>query len=58
MVFPVEKGVFVPARAAYSHSVSVNSLYFNPVFFDSHATYSLASSHDTLVTGRRPLPQP
>src|ERR1700733_7453508 len=62
MVGPVEKGgclslALVTPRAAYSHSASVSRRYSLPVFFDSQATYCVASSHDTLMTGRRPRPQ-
>src|SRR5687768_2974816 len=36
-------GLFVaPARQAYSHSTSVGSRYFFPVFCDSHSQYRLA----------------
>src|ERR1700675_2101189 len=55
---PHQNGVLVPARAAYSHSASLGSRYFCPVFWDSQATKSLASSQLTLIAGRSPRPQP
>src|SRR5262245_34517982 len=58
IVSPKAYCVVVPARAAYSHSASVSRRYVFPVLRDSQARYSLASSHDTLITGRLPLPQP
>src|SRR5262245_26867818 len=59
IVGPVENAVVVPARAAYSHSASVSSLYTLPVLRDSQGRYSFVmSSHDTLITGRFPRPQP
>src|SRR5262245_47494528 len=59
IVGPVENAVVVPARAAYSHSASVSSLYVLPVLRDSQGRYSFVmSSHDTLITGRLSRPQP
>src|SRR5688572_32130072 len=59
MVHPVENGVVVPARAAYSHSASVNKRYVLPALPDSQGRYTfLMSSHDTLMTGSRSRPQP
>src|SRR3569832_759804 len=45
------RGSAKPARAAYSHSDSVGSRYFWPVFFDNQAANSRASRHDTQATG-------
>src|SRR5262249_19911082 len=52
---PVENGVVVPARAAYSHSASVSSLYVRPAVRDNQGRKPFVMSyHDTLDTGRFP----
>src|SRR5262245_42552487 len=63
MVAPVENGgcgadALVTPRAAYSHSASVGSRQVLPVLRVSQAANAVASSQDTLMTGRRPRPQP
>src|SRR5215204_3743192 len=55
------KGNFVSlvARAAYSHSASVSSRYVAPVLSNSQGRYwPVMSSHEMLMTGRAPRPQP
>ena len=54
----VGTAVVFPARAAFSHSDSLGSRNSASVSADSPAAYSRASSHDTLITGRRTLSQP
>src|SRR4029077_279256 len=52
-VSPNEYRVTVLARVAYSRSASVSSRYAFPTFFDSQATYDLASFQLTQTTGCR-----
>src|SRR5262249_53270027 len=56
-VCPHQKGVSVSARVTYSRSDSLNRRYGFLVIAESQATYSWASSHDTLITGRLARPQ-
>ena len=51
---PKWNGVIVPARQAYSHSVSVGSSTFRFTPRDTLLQNAAASSHDTLSTGNRP----
>ena len=46
-----EKGVWVPAREAYSHSASVGNRYIFPSLRLNHRINAWASFHETQVTG-------
>src|SRR4051812_42907841 len=52
MLLPVEKGVVVPARQAYSHSASVGRRYGFLSLACSFLQNSWQSSHETFSTGR------